>query len=312
MYIMSSEEVDIFVDSPSDQVTETTELCENKDLSHGIMLDLLRITLLIYNYGKTFTIDKDVCIEEFVSNLQDTGKLEQMKLNDTRKKVLLEMADKVPTGKIINFITDPDTDIQVGIAVSEGKKRITVVFRGSESISDWYYDLLIMKYKLHDKVCVHSGFHRQLTTNDVHEELIKNIKDILKENPDYNIYVTGHSLGGALSTLFGYILSREIENNIVVVSYASPRVGNYSWKQSFESKENLKHYRITNKRDIVTAFPMYKYHHVGKHIQLSNNKILTFENCDSKKWYEESIFTCWSPSEHNCELYYKRMNNNIW
>jgi predicted lipase len=169
-----------------------------------------------------------------------------------------------------------------------------------------------MKYKLHDKVCVHSGFHRQLTTNDVHEELIKNIKDILKENPDYSIYITGHSLGGALSTLFGYILSREIENNIVVVSYASPRVGNYSWKQSFESKENLKHYRITNKRDIVTAFPMYKYHHVGKHIQLSNNKFLTFENCDNKKWYEESIFTCWSPSEHNCELYYKRMNNNIW
>ena len=40
MYIMSSEEVDIFVDSPSDQVSETTELCENKDLSHGIMLDL--------------------------------------------------------------------------------------------------------------------------------------------------------------------------------------------------------------------------------------------------------------------------------
>ena len=97
-----------------------------------------------------------------------------------------------------------------------------------------------------------------------------------------------------------------------VVSFASPRVGNYAWKKSFEEQTNLTHYRITNKRDIVTAFPIYKYYHVGINIQLSNNKYKLCEDSSNKKWYEETIFTCWNPYEHFCDLYYKRLTDNTW
>ena len=31
-----------------------------------------------------------------------------------------------------------------------------------------------------------------------------------------------------------------------------------------------------------------------------------------RKWYDESIITCWSAYEHNCELYYKRLLQNTW
>ena len=44
-------------------------------------------------------------------------------------------------GKIVEFINDPETDLQAAITLSETKKTITVVFRGSESRSDWFYDL---------------------------------------------------------------------------------------------------------------------------------------------------------------------------
>jgi len=286
---------------------------EKTSISHHTMMDLLRATLLVYNYGENFELEnKEETVEEFVSELKEGHEFENLEMDSVKKKVLVEISDNVPTGKLYKFINDPETDIQVGIAVSEGKKRITVVFRGSESMLDWYYDLMVFKQQLKDNIYVHSGFYTQLTSNFVYEELVKNINLILEEHPDYDIYVTGHSLGGALSTLFGYMLASRVVNNVNVVSFASPRVGNYEWKKSFEETTNLTHYRVTNKRDIVTAFPFYKYYHVGTNIQLSDEKYKIYKDDSVRKWYSETFFTCWSPSEHNCELYYKRMNDNIW
>ena len=59
-------------------------------------------------------------------------------------------------------------------------------------------------------------------------------------------------------------LSHEISQQVTIVSFASPRVGNNGWKKSFDAKENLHHYRITNCNDIVTAFPNILYRHVGE------------------------------------------------
>jgi len=300
---MSDSENNTIVDSAKPTVTT---------ISHHTMMDLLRVTLLVYNYGNSFQVtDNDENIETFISSLKAKGDFDKIKLDETRKHVLEEIALNVPSGKIYKFINDPDTDIQVGIAISEGKKRISVVFRGSESLSDWYYDFMVFKHNLQNDIYVHSGFYKQLNTNNVCEDLIDSIKTILNEHPDYDIYVTGHSLGGALSTLFGYILANKIENNVKVVSYASPRVGNYAWKKSFESTKNLIHYRISNKRDIITAFPIYKYHHVGINIQLSDEKYKIVDD-NNLKWYNETLLTCWSPSEHSCDLYYNRMNKHKW
>ena len=62
-------------------------------------------------------------------------------------------------------------------------------------------------------------------------------------------------LGGALCTLCGFP-SYEIKSKIHVISFASPRVGYSKWKKVFDSRANLRHHRITNRRDIVTAAPM--------------------------------------------------------
>lgn len=279
----------------------------------NIMLDMLRITTLVYKYGNELVVDdKQTNIEEFVSNMKESGDFDKIDINDNLKDMMVEMADCVPTGKIYKFISDPHTDIQACITECEGKKRICIVFRGSESMSDWYHDLLITKHKLTDDIRVHKGFYTQLHSNKIYDELVTDIQTILKANPDYEIFVTGHSLGAALSTLFGYMLSHTIKNMVTIVSFASPRVGNYEWKKSFENTTNLIHYRVSNKRDVVTAFPLYKYYHVGKNIELSDDTFILFENSDNKKWYEETILTCWSISEHSCELYYKRCNaNNI-
>jgi len=282
-------------------------------ISYASVMDMLRVTMLVYNYGKDISLtDDNMTVETFVDKMKQSGGFDKLNLNETRKGVLEDIANNIPNGKLAAFINDEETDLQVGVTVSELNKRISVVFRGSESKSDWYYDLMIFKHKLTDKISVHSGFHKQLTDNKTYEKLMEKLKELLMEHPDYAVYVTGHSLGGALSTLFGYMLSNEIDNQVTVISFASPRVGNYEWKQAFEQKTNLTHYRITNNRDIVTAFPLYRYYHVGHNIRLFDDKFDLFDRDTLRGWYDETFLTCWSVAEHDCELYYNRLTNANW
>tara|TARA_B110000879_G_C11183015_1_gene519586 strand:+ start:4664 stop:5620 length:957 start_codon:yes stop_codon:yes gene_type:complete len=281
-------------------------------IPHRAVLILLQSTLLIYNYGKTFTThDPNETIETFVNNAINDGSIHKLGLNDTRKTAIMELKEMSPNGRVHTFIDDPSSDIQIAITVNDEQKHMSVVFRGSESLKDWYYDLQVYKHHLKDDIWVHSGFYNQLHSDNIHLCIIAKIQSLLQEHPDYNIFVTGHSLGGALATLFGYILSHTIENMITVVSFASPRIGNKPWQKSFENKSNLIHFRVCNNRDIVTSTPNINYYHVGTDIRLYNDSYYinvgkTHSCC------EHSIFSNWSFTDHSCELYYKNLASNIW
>lgn len=303
----------------SDKKESDTEPLTKPDVNHDIALDLLRITMLVYNYGKNLAIKEDTTIESFVSGIQSGGGIDSLEMNDTRKEALSEVAKHVPTGKICKWISDDETDLQVGVTLSEGKKRICIVFRGSESRSDWYYDFMIVKQGLtmdvkskSPLVNIHSGFLTQLTSNGVYQDLVSTVTKLIEEYPDYEICVTGHSLGGALSTLFGFMISHVTDNKVTVISFASPRVGDWQWKKAFESKSNLYHYRFTNARDAITAVPMINYYHVGNNIRLNDDKFELFTLDAVRGWFDETLFTCWSASEHNVDLYYKRLTKNLW
>ena len=282
-----------------------------KLITHKEVNDLLCLTMLVYNYGKTFKFDENQDVESFMNQMKENpDKLEDLGLNETRKEAFLYLCNGAPHGKILKFISCQETDLQVGITISEVQKRITVVFRGSESKSDWWYDLQVFKKQLDNDIYVHSGFYKQLFS--VYAELEKFVLRKINNNPNYDIYITGHSLGAALSTLFGYLLSSKTNRKITVVSFASPRVGNKEWKKDFESKENLTHYRITNNRDIVTALPMWDYHHVGINLQLFEDCYKIHYNESYNKFWEYSIFRCFSPGDHDCDLYYKNLLKNVW
>jgi predicted lipase len=280
-------------------------------ISHKTVVDLLRITMLVYNYGEMFQVENsDETIEAFVTKLSND--INDLKISETRKQALIDISKNIPSGKVCRFFTDKKTDLQVGITLNDKDKRICVVFRGSESSTDWYYDLQVRKMCLRDEIMVHSGFYHQLCSTGVLNDIIDEVKTQLTAHPDYNIFVTGHSLGAALATMFGYLLSYTVDDKITVVSFASPRVGNASWKKSFEEKANLEHYRITNNRDIVTAFPNYKYKHVGDNIRISENAVTTFLDYQDDSWYDFSVFRCWSAGDHDCDLYYKHLLKNSW
>jgi hypothetical protein len=170
----------------------------------------------------------------------------------------------------------------VGLNPLEG--RITVIFRGSVTRADFVTDSRIALVRAPDPrrfynvegddpggdVGVHQGFHEYLMGErdgrpSKYEEIVSIVERLLAEAPagaggGYKLYVTGHSLGGALATLFGFYASASpsIPAPVTVVSVASPRVGNVEFARAFvelESQGRVRHLRIANHKDPVTLGP---------------------------------------------------------
>ena len=313
----SMEEIDCSSSCSEESRLKSLSSCSTCKVTHEDVMDLLCLTFLIYDYGKKIDYVPEDTLQKFIARssiLESFANDETQDKLSPKMKALVHVKDNISDGIVKDFISDEDTDLQVGITVSEENKRINIIFRGSESTYDWLHDLNIFKTCIdsENNVYVHSGFHSQLTTNDNHLQLIDKVKSLIQKFPSYSVYSCGHSLGGALSTLFGYLLSKEIPNQVTVVSFASPRVGNFGWKEDFEKKANLTHYRITNRKDIVTAFPSILYYHVGEAIKIGMGESANFLGALSSSWWEYSIFYCYSPTDHFCSEYYKNLCECKW
>ena len=215
-------------------------------ISHDTALDMLHIASLAYDYKDNNSKDD----EEF-------------------SQILIQY----PKGRVIQFISDELSDVQVGITINDDKQRICVVFRGSNSMIDWYYNLQSTQFTIKDNIRVHHGFCKQLFATNLYHRIVYQVQAQLRSFPQYDLFVTGHSAGGALSTLFGYLLSGDMpRQKINIVSFASPRIGNYDFKCDFESRSNIVHSRVTNMNDIITATPVINYYHVGTKIYIRSKQ----------------------------------------
>ena len=99
------------------------------------------------------------------------------------------------------------------------------------------------------------------------------------------LYVTGHSLGAALATLFAFYAATEpdsiVPKPVSLFSFAGPYVGDESFRSAhllLESMGKLRHLRVTNHKDVVTLIPKMSFSwnvfspHVGslfKHVGLN-------------------------------------------
>ena len=96
----------------------------NTVISHRAVLILLQSTLLIYNYGKTFTTNHPgETIETFVNNAINDGSIHKIGLNDTRKTAIMELKEIAPNGRVHTFIDDPISDIQIGITINDEQQN---------------------------------------------------------------------------------------------------------------------------------------------------------------------------------------------
>ena len=134
-------------------------------------------------------------------------------------------------------------------------------------MTDAAWDLVICQKQLDKGVCVHQGFYNQLHYGNVFADIKEYMKILLAENPDWTVYICGHSAGAADSTIASYLLSKEFPDiTFNVFTFASPKVGNEKFKKAYNSTPNLNQLRICYNRDVITAVPTFSYYHVGNNL----------------------------------------------
>ncbi|WP_028582088.1 lipase family protein [Desulfogranum japonicum] len=98
---------------------------------------------------------------------------------------------------------------------------IILCFRGSSNIVDWFKDVdrHLISFKEGEGE-VHRGFYR--TVKNMQSEIDKALTPILKNR---QVYVTGHSLGGA-QALLAPLTCDSLAKTVSITTFGQPRVGN--------------------------------------------------------------------------------------
>lgn len=267
--------------------------------------DQLSLASLVYN----FNIDLKIKKKDDKYDLKSLD-LSTLKIGKKREKMIKTALDKSPNAELVNFFEN-SAGAQICITVSHALKRISVIFRGSNQAVDWLHDFMICKREIEHGIYVHLGFYKTLMKEKLFENLLNSVKSLLQEYKSYNLVLSGHSLGGGLATLFGYLISNKINDNITIITFASPRVGNENWAKKFNNLKNVRHYRVVNQKDVVTAMPYIGFYHCGNLINInSKNKLsfITFPLCIDTS----HLMKVYNPFDHLIENYYDNLELCKW
>lgn len=171
----------------------------------------------------------------------------------------------------------PVTPTFSGCALYSSKDFIVINFRGSMTKEDWVGNFDIVQEVAYGGK-VHRGFYQTAKI------LLPIIEEYLNKYSGLPVFITGHSLGGALATLIAIDVENKFPGRAVTYTFGSPRVVD-PWIASAYKPIN---YRVCNYNDIIASVPMTTeitltwsglhlahYSHVGDLIQMDvNGRIL--------------------------------------
>jgi len=199
--------------------------------------------------------------------------------------------DCSPCSKISNFIPykifqDPSTDTSGYLGSTDNGNTIVVSFRGTNAkdIKNWITNLNFAKqtpYKQVPDAAVHDGFLNAY--EKLSPQIISGVKDLIGTKTKVTVYITGHSLGGALATLCAVDLkiSFGIKANIFLYTFGTPRVGNQAFAQYCNALTN-ENWRLVHYADLVPQLPLQrlKFHHEPREVWY-NEPFTSFKICDT-------------------------------
>lgn len=191
---------------------------------------------------------------------------------------------------IADSIRDMSTDTSA--LVIDGHDRIIVTFKGTTSMRNLQTSIKVFHERLvnvvptnfdnrseltrlrtifgrsYEAAKIHRGFSAAYAS--VAPRVMQRIKMLL-ERKRRPVFLTGHSLGGALATICSldvWIKLKVSRREIFVSTFGSPRVGNLAFRKIYDSVIPL-HWRIVVNPDMVAKLPKVGYHHVGKKVLLT-------------------------------------------
>ncbi|KAJ5587309.1 uncharacterized protein N7459_003074 [Penicillium hispanicum] len=170
----------------------------------------------------------------------------------------VEAAD---TAIIYDFSNTTATDTAGFLAVDNTNKAIVLAFRGSYSVRNWVADVEFPYTDpgLCDGCFAELGFWS--SWQFVRDDITKALNSTVADHPDYQLVVTGHSLGAGVATLAAADL-RGKGHPSTLYAYASPRVANPALAEYISAQG--KNYRFTHTNDPVPKLPLIAmgYSHV--------------------------------------------------
>lgn len=173
-----------------------------------------------------------------------------------------------------------DKNRNIGYILGQGSV-LWVVFRGTLTMSDIENDVVVRQAKFGSNgVMVNKGVF------DIYSSFRSKLLSFIDYLMFSTVIITGHSLGGSLATLSMYDICKKFSTTrqIIVYTYASPRVGNVRFTSELKSMRNVC-YRVVNTADIFPQVPLpiafrpwrplkpVYYDHYGKVYSFTDNKM---------------------------------------
>src|SRR5438046_7635910 len=167
--------------------------------------------------------------------------------------------------------------------VAASKQHVILAFRGTEpgKIKDWATDGLAAPTAFRwffdrapDVGYVHSGF-----ANSLRDSWAERIRKLLKKagaGTRRTLWITGHSLGGALAVLAGGACTYDPETLLPLnglYTFGQPRVGLHDFCNNIGLKFGSVYYRFVNDHDVVPRVPprAFDYTHTGRLIHFDSD-----------------------------------------
>lgn len=169
--------------------------------------------------------------------------------------------------------------------VIKHRDYITAAFRGTDEVADWLdnFNAYPVEHVFGGKV--HRGFQGAL--EDIWPKMKEAIRDeqpTERNTPRLPIWITGHSLGGALAVLAASEMIVVDEPFFGVYTFGQPRVGDRNFARVYNVEAAFRTFRFQNNADLVTRVParVMGYSHVGRFVYISEQGDLSE---DKGFWY---------------------------
>jgi hypothetical protein len=124
-----------------------------------------------------------------------------------------------------------------------------LAFRGTDPVTlpNWVTDTVVrLVRRVEYEGRVHSGF------SSVLHRTWNKVEAILEEVGDKPLFLTGHSMGGALAVLTACRLTKMGRPPIAVYTFGSPRIGDPGFCRGYA----VPTYRVVNRLDLVPEMPL--------------------------------------------------------
>ena len=167
-----------------------------------------------------------------------------------------------PAVTIVRHLSDDFTKTRGFIAEDAGGASIIAV-KGTASLADALEDACVMQSSFLGKYPVHTGFREEFDC------VWPAVRAYVTANPARPLFVTGHSLGGAIATLVALALKKELGRDVSLVTFGSPRVGDRTFVREFDRDVPLS-VRVVRDNDLVPRVPTTDYAHVKTLLHLDD------------------------------------------